>query len=601
LDDSGNPVPPFLPVVVGPDLTYNGSYDTFVAKIDASGAALAYCGYIGGNGEDWISGIAVDLQGNAYVAGSTSSRETSFPVTVGPDLTYNGTPSNSDAFVAKIDASGLALVYCGYIGGTKMDSAAGIAVDADGNAYLVGTTDSSVETFPETVGPGLVHKGDPNGSDVFVAKVAPSGANLVYCGFISGHRGEDGRAIALDATGHAYVAGNTSSTDGYWGFFPTIVGPDTTFNGWGYEAFVAKVQAVPAVSDPGLDSIQPSVAPAGDQGFTLIVEGSDFVQGAYVRWDGSYRPTTYVDDTELHAEIGESDLRAGMEAEVSVCNPDGETTGSLPFTINNPVPSLDALIPTYVTSGAGNSSLRVLGTNFVPNSIVRWNGNAGESSYLNGTIMDASVPSAEFNAGGEFQVTIENPAPRGGTSNALVFRVSTFTLTPTPTSATVDAGQSATYTILLTPQFASFDAPVTFNCLGLPRACSGSFFPSNTTPGTNMLNTILTLTTRAPEGSASEAMLGSTSLFPPALTALLISGAFFFRPRPRRPVRDRMPRRMFAAGTLAILIIVLAGCGAGGDEPEPPDIGTPSGTYQMTVTGTAGSLTVSTMITLVVH
>ena len=89
-----------FPVVVGPDLTHNGGSDAFVAKVNAAGTALAYCGYIGGSGDDSGHGIAVDGAGNAYVVGSTNSSEgEGFPVTVGPDLTYNG---NIDAFVAKV-------------------------------------------------------------------------------------------------------------------------------------------------------------------------------------------------------------------------------------------------------------------------------------------------------------------------------------------------------------------------------------------------------------------------------------------------------------------------------------------------------------------
>ena len=107
-------------MTVGPDLTYNGgSCDAFVAKVNAAGTALVYCGYIGGSGDDYGCGIAVDSAGNAYVTGYTSSTEATFPVTVGPDLTYNG--GTSDAFVAKVNAAGTALVYCGYIGGSGDD------------------------------------------------------------------------------------------------------------------------------------------------------------------------------------------------------------------------------------------------------------------------------------------------------------------------------------------------------------------------------------------------------------------------------------------------------------------------------------------------
>ena len=95
-----SPTEASFPVTVGPDLTFNGSSDAFVAKVNASGTALVYCGYIGGSGQDFGADIAVDSADNAYVTGQTSSTEASFPVTVGPDLTHNG--GFNDAFVAKI-------------------------------------------------------------------------------------------------------------------------------------------------------------------------------------------------------------------------------------------------------------------------------------------------------------------------------------------------------------------------------------------------------------------------------------------------------------------------------------------------------------------
>ena len=91
-----------------------------MAKVNAAGTALVYCGYIGGSGDDQGYGIAVDGSGNAYVTGYTDSTEATFPVTGGPDLTYNG--GTSDAFVAKVNAAGTALVYCGYIGGSGRDA-----------------------------------------------------------------------------------------------------------------------------------------------------------------------------------------------------------------------------------------------------------------------------------------------------------------------------------------------------------------------------------------------------------------------------------------------------------------------------------------------
>ena len=162
--ESTFPVEDRFPVTVGPDLTFNGGShtfptDAFVAKVNPSGTALLYVGYIGGSGDDVGTDIAVDSAGNAYVTGHTappfgsSSSNFNFPVTVGPDLTFNGGPfSGGDAFVAKVNPSGTALLYAGYIGGSGLEFGQGIAVDSAGNAYVTGRTGSTEATFPVTVG-----------------------------------------------------------------------------------------------------------------------------------------------------------------------------------------------------------------------------------------------------------------------------------------------------------------------------------------------------------------------------------------------------------------------------------------------------------------
>jgi hypothetical protein len=235
-------------VTIGPDLTYNGGTpDAFVAKVNAAGTALVYCGYIGGSSGDVGFGIALDPSGNAYVAGSTLSNEATFPVTIGPDLTYNG--GEGDVFVAKVNAAGNALVYCGYIGGSGYDTSSGIAVDNSGNAYISGSASSTEATFPVTIGPDLTHNG---GDDAFVAKVNAAGTALVYCGYIGGVGAPDpflgivdefGYGIAVDSSGSAYVTGYTFSDQAT---FPVTVGPDLTYNG-GQDAFVARVNSAGAM------------------------------------------------------------------------------------------------------------------------------------------------------------------------------------------------------------------------------------------------------------------------------------------------------------------------------------------------------------------
>jgi hypothetical protein len=225
-----------FPVTVGPDPTDNGGDDAFVARVNDASTSLDYCGYIGGSGFDEGSGIAIDAAGNAYVTGRTESTEATFPVTVGPDLTHNG---SGDAFVAKVNAAGTALDYCGYIGGSEGDGGGGIAVDEAGNAYVIGSTDSTEATFPVTVGPDLTLNGELGYPDAFVAKVNASGTALDYCGYIGGSEVELGSGIAVDGAGNAHVIGGTDSTEAT---FPVTVGPDLTDNG-GRDAFVARVNA----------------------------------------------------------------------------------------------------------------------------------------------------------------------------------------------------------------------------------------------------------------------------------------------------------------------------------------------------------------------
>jgi hypothetical protein len=199
-----------FPAVVGPSLSYNGYRDAFVAKVNPSGTALVYAGFLGGSGDDWSWGIAVDSSGNAYVTGLTTSSD--FPAVVGPDTTFNG---YVDAFVAKVNPSGTALVYSGFLGGSGYDGGYGIAVDSSGNAYVTGGTWSS--DFPAVVGPDTTFNGD---YDAFVAKVNSAGTALVYSGFLGGSYGDWGHGIAVDSSGNAYVTGATWSSD-----FPTVVGP----------------------------------------------------------------------------------------------------------------------------------------------------------------------------------------------------------------------------------------------------------------------------------------------------------------------------------------------------------------------------------------
>ncbi len=195
-------------------------------------ASIGFAGYIGGTDIDDGLAIAADDSGNAYVVGQTKSDERSFPVKVGPDLTLNG---QTDAFVCKVNVTGQ-MVYCGYIGGAQPDRGRGVAVDSNGNAYVYGWTRSkNKDGFPVTVGPDLTYNGGT--SDTFLCKVNASGTKLVYCGYIGGNDHDEGKAVAVDSAGAAYVTGGTKSAD-----MPVTPGSfGQTYAGDG-DVFVAEVR-----------------------------------------------------------------------------------------------------------------------------------------------------------------------------------------------------------------------------------------------------------------------------------------------------------------------------------------------------------------------
>ncbi len=232
---------PDLPAVGGLDPTYNGGGDAFVVKVDPSGTGLAYAGYLGGTGYDAGTGIAVDAAGDAFVSGSTTSTEATFPVIGGPDLTFNG---SYDAFVAEVNPAGSGLVYAGYIGGAAFDSANDITLDTAGNAYVAGGTNSTEATFPVMVGPDLTYnesgrRPGSGGDDAFVAKVNAGGATLAYAGYIGGSSGDVAYGIDVDDTGAAYVVGITGSRQS--SFPVTRPSPDRTYNGFLEDGFIVKV------------------------------------------------------------------------------------------------------------------------------------------------------------------------------------------------------------------------------------------------------------------------------------------------------------------------------------------------------------------------
>ncbi len=210
--------------------TYGGGvWDVFVTKLNSTGTALIYSTYFGGSNEDEGWGIAIDSSGNAYVTGETYSND--YDITAGAFQTTG--QGGMDVFVTKLNSTGTALVYSTYIGGSGSQQGYGIAIDGSGNAYVTGLVISS--DFDVT--PGAFQTTYAGGYDVFVTKLNSTGTALVYSTYIGGSSLDEGRSIAIDGSGNAYVTGRTGSTD-----YDITTGAFQTTYGGGYnDVFVTKL------------------------------------------------------------------------------------------------------------------------------------------------------------------------------------------------------------------------------------------------------------------------------------------------------------------------------------------------------------------------
>lgn len=205
----------------------SGNRDIFIAKLDPGATRLIYSTVLGGQQTERAKAIAVDAAGNAYVTGYTNSGD--FPTTAGAYQRIAG--GMEDAFVVKLNSGG-SLVYSTYLGGSDRDFAAAIAIDSSGNAYIAGYTHSM--NFPATAGAfQAVYAG--GFWDAFAAKINPSGTALVYSTLLGGIAGDLASAIAVDAAGNAYLAGQTDSTN-----FPLNRAAQAINHG-GMDVFVAEL------------------------------------------------------------------------------------------------------------------------------------------------------------------------------------------------------------------------------------------------------------------------------------------------------------------------------------------------------------------------
>jgi hypothetical protein len=284
--------------------------------------ALSYSTYLGGSGGDMAYAITVDTAGNAYVAGEASS--TNFPVTPGAFQTTN--PAGS-AFVTKLNPTGTALVYSTYLGGSSGATASGLAVDTSGNVYLTG--DTGAIDFPVTPGAyQTTNRAAANGdTTAFVTKLNPTGTALLYSTYLGGsglstytpYSGDKGNAIAVDATGDAYVTGQTYSID-----FPVTQGGLQTANHGEakgtFNAFITKLNAAGTALaySTYLGGSGGRISYEGDMGSAIAVDSAGDAVVTGEAFSSDFPVTTGVLQTTNKAAANQ-----GTNAFVTKLNPSG--------------------------------------------------------------------------------------------------------------------------------------------------------------------------------------------------------------------------------------------------------------------------------------
>jgi beta-propeller repeat-containing protein len=586
--------------------------DAFVTKFNTQGSALAYSTYLGGTLADNATAIAVDDSGNAYVTGSTLS--TDFPLKNAVQTTCQGCASGlANVFVTRISADGSALVYSTFLGGTKGNTPGAIAADSSGNAYVIGTTTSADFPIANAIQGGL--KGS---SDAFVTKIGAAGSPLVYSTFLGGASTDDGRWIAVDSSGNAYITGTTSSTD-----FPVVT-----------PAIQGSCRGCPSGKGPYVAKINAAGSALVYSTFLGGTSGSDASQGIAVDSAGNAYVTGQVVSKDFPlANAFQSALKGASDAFVTKINAAGSSLvystylgGSNAENGVHGSIAADEFGNVYVTGDTNSPDFPIvnqlqrslLGSDDAFVAVLNSTGSAlFFSTYVGGTASDEGRGIAVDTSGNAYVAGSTNSLNFPVTSGAFQTSCTTCSASVTDaflaklspgvfsigaasgssTSATVNAGETATFNLELVSS-GNFSGTVSLACSGSVPAGVCSLSPASVAP-TGSGSTSFT-------ASVGTTVRGAASLrLPPALlTKTLLPWLLCLLALVALLACATLPRRQFAPALVVLLILAglsvsCSGGGSSGGPPPPP--GTTAGTYTLTVSGTSGNFSNSTPLTLKVN
>lgn len=224
------------------------------------------------------------------------------------------------------------------------------------------------------------------------------------------------------------------STNNFGSFTPLQNATNQPLN---FISRVVLAESFGATPSPALASISPSAATPGSSAFTLYVQGSNFQLNSVVRWNNSDRPTTFVSGTLLQAQIAPADLANAGTANVTVFTANAAESVAAVFKIeaNRPAPLATRLSPASQAAGVTTPlELTVFGSDFTPQSEIRYNGNARTTTFVNSTQLTTTLQPGDFASAADNKITVFTPGPGGGTSAELSFPVVSCTLSLSTTS-----------------------------------------------------------------------------------------------------------------------------------------------------------------------
>jgi len=590
----------------------------FIARIDtakANAMSLAYSSYLQGSTFDAALAVALGPNNVAYVTGTTDSLD--FATTAGAFQTTGN--ANGVVFVTLIDTTmsgASSLKYSTFFGGSGSDTGFGIRADGNGNAYVGGTTASG--DFPIT--PLALPSTIPNGNGTpFVVKLSPSGngaADRIYASYVGGSGdgadADQGFAIAIDATGNAYITGATSSSD-----MPTTTGAFQPALSGTSDAFVAKLPLLlPVVVSPlsldfGTQLVGATTAPqtvtltnnnptaltinsiavvaiappaaSTDYAISNNTCGASLAAGASCTVDVTFKPSVTGAET---ANLVFTDVDISSPQSVSLT---GTGTNSAPVVMFTPtsltfpgqlVTTSSATMPVTLKN-TGSATLNI--TSITASGDFTQTNTCGASvpAGMTCTITVTFKPTATGNLTGTISVADDangspQTVPLSGTGTD-------FTVTA-PNSVTVNRGSSQMFNVTVTP-ISGFNQAVALTCTGAPTNTTCTPNPTSVTPdGANPITSQVTVTsmslvpsvpTQVPPPSSRQIVLFTMGL-------ALVAMAFAMR---------RLRTRLGLAGAM-LVVFAVAGCGSGHHNPVMANL---------TLTGTSGGVTHSATVALTVQ